>query len=195
VELERFDEAEALLSTALPTFRRLGIRGDEGDALRGLSRASRGRGRHAAAREFIEQALAIARERDNSAWEAHWLYEYGNVLLDLDEPDEALVAYQRAAVLHRRLGDRTREACAVDGTGVAYSRLDRGDEAAEFHRLAVTVFRELGDRWHLALALANLGDAVPGSNTEPYREALDLLAVYQDPASVRRQEEIRGRLG
>jgi tetratricopeptide (TPR) repeat protein len=168
--------------------------GDEGDTLHVLSRTRRGQGRPAEALGYIERAIAIARERDNSAWEAHWLYEYGNVLIDLGEPAEALVAYQQAAVLHRRLGDRVREASALDGAGSAYRRLDRRDEAADFHRLAVTTFREVGDRWRLALALANLGATTPAANAESDREALDLLATFADPRSIRRQEEIRRRL-
>jgi tetratricopeptide (TPR) repeat protein len=193
LELEQFAEAADLLRSALPTHRRLNMRGAEGDTLRGLSHAHRGIGVPDEAREFVDEALTIARDQENIAWEAHWLVESGHVLLDLNDPAEALVAYQRAAVLHRRLGDRGREAAALDGAGLAYQRLDRPDEAADFHRLAVAAFRDIGDQWQLAAALTNLATALDG-DTDANREALDLLSPFSDPRSVRLQEEIRARL-
>jgi tetratricopeptide (TPR) repeat protein len=193
LELDQFPEAAALLRSALPTHRRLIMRGSEGDALRSLSHAHRGLGVPDEAREFIDEALTIARDHENIAWEAHWLVESGHVLLDLDEPEEALVAYQRAAVLHRRLGDRGREAAALDGAGLAYQRLDRPDEAADFHRLAVAAFRAIGDQWQLAVALTHLGVAL-GGDQDADREALNLLAPFSDPRAVRLQEAIRARL-
>jgi tetratricopeptide (TPR) repeat protein len=193
LELDQFPEAAALLRSALSIHRGLGMRGSEGETLRGLSHVHRALGAPDEAREHIDEALAIARDQENIAWEAHWLVESGHVLLDLDDPAEALVAYQRAAVLHRRLGDRGREAAALDGAGVAYQRLDRPDEAADFHRLAVTAFRDTGERWQLAIALTNLATALD-ADTDANREALDLLAPFSDPRSVRLQEEIRARL-
>jgi tetratricopeptide (TPR) repeat protein len=124
--------------------------------------------------------------------------ESGQVLVDLGEFSEALVAYQRAAALHRRLGDRGREAGALDGTGTVYRRLDRHDEAADFHRMAVSVFRDTGERWHLAIALDNLANALRASASEAeadqcWNEALELLADFTDSRSDRLQHTIRER--
>lgn len=193
LELERFTEAEELLRTALRILERLGTRGDEGDALRGLSRARRELGAPHEAQELVDRALAIAREHENIAWEAQWLIELGHVLVALDELPEALTACQRAAVLHRRLADRSREATALDCAGTVYRLMARPDEAADFHRLAADTFRETGERWRLALALTNLGAA--SGDQESLREALDLLAEYPDPRSARLQQDIRDRLG
>ncbi len=196
MESERFAEAEDLLRTALPILRELGVRGSEGDVLRGLSRVRRALGAPAEAHGLIDSALAIALDHDNSAWEAHWLVESGHVLVDLGEPAEALVAYQRAGVLHRRLGDRGREAGALDAAGTAYRLMDRPEEAADFHRLAAATFRDTGERWQLALALAHLGEVSSGPEADQcHREALDLLAAFPDPLSARLQREIRDRLG
>ena len=198
LELDRFTESVDLLRTALRIHRRLGLFAYEGDTLRGLSHAHRGLGAPHEARGFIEDALTIAHRHDNIAWEAHWLVESGQVFVDVGDLAEALEAYQRAAVLHRRLGDRSREASALDGAGTVYQRLDRPDEAADFHRMAVSAFRDTGERWPLALALANLASTLhataPAEADQNRHEALELLAAFTDPRSARLQQEIRDRL-
>jgi hypothetical protein len=73
-----------------------------------------------------------------------------------------LTACQRSAAIQRRLGDRSREAMALDVTGEAYRELGMAEEAAKFHRLAAATHRELGDQWQLAVALVNLCDGVGG---------------------------------
>jgi hypothetical protein len=116
--------------------------------------------------------------------------DLGHALVALDELPEALTACQRAAVLHRRLGDRSREATALDGAGIVCRLMSRPEEAVDFHRLAAATFRETGEQWRLALALTNLGAALRG----PEAEALDLLAEFTDPRWTRLQQEIRDRL-
>ncbi|MPZ81303.1 MAG: tetratricopeptide repeat protein [Actinophytocola sp.] len=199
VELERFDEARDLLGKALDGFRRLSVHGSAGDALRGLSHVCRSVGDYPRANEFIDAALSIARERKNPAWEAFWLLELGQVKMSLDDPAEALVAYQRAAVLQRRLGDRSREAVVFDATGAAYQRLGRHDEAIGFHRFAVATFRDLDERWHLAVALEHLGAALSGiedaaESATCLREALTLLRAFDDPRARRDEQRIENAL-
>ncbi|MEU7746941.1 hypothetical protein [Nonomuraea sp. NPDC049158] len=41
----------------------------------------------------------------------------------MGRPAESLIAFQRSASIQRRLGDRSREARALDGTGEAYREL------------------------------------------------------------------------
>jgi tetratricopeptide (TPR) repeat protein len=195
LELENFDEALGLLEQALDIHQQLGRTAYVGDTLRGLSHAHRGLGHPNAARESIEQALELARNHANVAWEAHWLVEYGHVLIALDDLPDALTAFQRAAVLHRRLGDRSREARAHDGTGIVYRLMDRPDDAADFHRLAVAVFRDTGEPWPLALALDHLAQAVPAEAEQHWRESADLLAAFADPHATRLLHEIRTRIG
>lgn len=199
IELERFDEAVALLNQALTVYRRVSAYGSEGDALRGLSHASRSIGEVAKANEFINGALSIAQDHRNSAWEAFWLLEFGQVKLSLDDPAGALVAYQRAAVLQRQLGDRIREAVVFDATGEVYRRLGRYDEAVEFHRFAVSAFRELNEKWHLAIALERLAVALADSEEfsaaeRHMREALALFATFGDARSARHRTRIENAL-
>jgi tetratricopeptide (TPR) repeat protein len=95
---------------------------------------------------------------------------------------DALTSYQRSATLHRRLGNRSREALAWQGAGEVHQRLARSEEAADFHRRAVAVHRELGDSWNEAIALVGLATAL---RSEPHwAEALRLLAEYDDSRAV-----------
>jgi tetratricopeptide (TPR) repeat protein len=200
LELEQFEEAADTLREVVAMCGRIGIAGTQGDALRGLSHAHRGRGRPDEAQVAVHQALDIAREHENSAWEAHWLLELSRVQMDLDEPGEALVSCQRAAALQRQLGDRLREACAFDATGAAYQVIGRHDEAVDFHRLAITVFREHKDQWRLALALEQLGAALSareafGEATAHRQEALQIARTFNDPQARRLQIRLTTKLG
>lgn len=195
LELENFHEAHELLNRALDIHQRLGQVAYEGDTLRGLSHAHRGLGRPAMAREYIEQALDLARAHSNVAWEAHWLVEHGHVLIAVDDLPGALTSFQHAAVLHRRLGDRSREAWAHDGTGTTYRLMGRPDDAADFHRLAVAVFRDTREGWPLALTLDHLAQAVPAEAEGHWRESERLLMAFSDPHASRLRREISTRLG
>ncbi|WP_442785685.1 tetratricopeptide repeat protein [Actinacidiphila sp. DG2A-62] len=97
---------------------------------------------------------------------------------------EALASYQRAAMLHRRLGDRSREALAWRGTGETYRRLGRHEEAVAFHRRAAAVHEELGDAWNRGVELDCLATALlatdPAQARRCWREARDLLAAFDD---------------
>lgn len=195
IYLDRPAEAVPLLTEALAGYRRLGIAGSEGDALRGLSHAHRLLGDPARARGFIESALTIARDRRNPAWEAFWSLEAGRVLVALGAPDEALALYQRAASLQRQLNDRVREATALDATGEAYQALGRPEDAAEFHRYAVDVFRRFDEKWRLAVALHHLAAALlagegPQVAMAHLDEAAALFDTYDDPAARRHRAEV-----
>ena len=196
LELERFDEAATLLDRALATYEQLSLPGGRGDVLRGLSHAHRGRGEVGVAHEHITEALDIALRHHNIAWEAFWLLELGQVLVGLGDLPEALTALQRASTQHRRLGDRSREAIAMDSTGTVYRLMDRRVEAADFHRLAVSAFRGTGERWCLATALDHLALTVTDVEAEQHwLEAHQLLAPFTDPHAIRLRQEIENRLG
>lgn len=195
LESERYAEAYGLLTRALDGHRRLGLVACAGDTLRGLSHAQRGLGRPDVAHDLVEEALELAREHANLTWEAHWLVECGHVLIALDDLPGALVAFQRAAMLHRCHGDRSREATAHDGTGTVYRLMGRRDDAGDFHRLAVAAFQDTGERWLLALALDHLAQAVPAEAEQHWRESADLLEAFPDPRATRRWHEITTRIG
>ncbi|WP_059006124.1 tetratricopeptide repeat protein [Streptomyces specialis] len=138
--------------------------------------------------------MEIALELRDRVLEGYWLITLGDAQQALGRFEEALTSYHRAATLHRRLGDRSREALAWQGTGQTYRRLGRDAKAAAFHRHAAAVFRELKDGRHEALALDGLAGALlgddPGQARRLWADALPLLAEYRDLRAVRLRDRI-----
>lgn len=156
-------------------------------------------GRAGAALTHIEGALAIAHEHDNHMWEGYWLLDLGRAQMALSRPGESLAAFQRSASIHRRIGDRQREAQALDGAGEAYRELGRPLEAIDFHRTAAAMHREVGDRWRLAIALGNLIEAIrraeSGEDVSGYAtEGLSALDHLDDPRALALRSRIAGYL-
>ncbi|MCC9306706.1 hypothetical protein LN042_06225 [Kitasatospora sp. RB6PN24] len=132
--------------------------------------------------------------------EGYWLLQLGAAQRAVGCPEDALVSYHRAAVLQLRLGDRSREALAWDGAGLAHRDLGRAAEAMDFHRRAASVHRELGDRWHCAVALCRLADTLeatcaPAEAPQYRREALALLGEFTDPGAMRLRERLGATSG
>lgn len=143
--------------------------------------------------------MEIAEQDDNDVWRGHRLAELARIQLAHDQPGEALASSQRSAVIQRRLGDRSREAIAIDLTGQAYQRLDRPDDAAQFHRQAADVHRALGDHWQLAGALDRLATAVdragvPDQARRYRQEAVCLLNGFDDPVAAVMRERLNQAL-
>lgn len=187
-ELREPAEAESRHDEALTLFRELHDRASEGDALHCASKIYRMAGRLPEALAAVQDALAIAMDFENVAWEAWWLFELGQVQAALGDHGEAVKSYHRAAVLHRRLGDRVREASAWDATGISFLEQGQPQEAAEFHRQAVSTFRAVGNDWQLALGLANLATALAADQKDQEAvlsasEAEGHLTGFGDPAA------------
>ncbi|MET7959354.1 tetratricopeptide repeat protein [Micromonospora zamorensis] len=110
-------------------------------------------------------------------------------------PAEALEAVHRAATIQRQLGDRSREAMALDGAGEAYRELGQADEAIAFHLRAAAVHRQLGDKWQLALTLDHLATTLtaagrPEEAGRHWREAHNLLVGFDDARAAALQEGV-----
>ncbi len=124
-------------------------------------------------------------DEENQVWQAHWSVELGHVQRASGQPAEALVSYHRAASIQRRLGDRSREAFALDGVGQAYQQTGRIEEAIDFYRTAADMHRDVDDRWNQAQVLYHLAKALNqmGSTEEALicrDQALDLIDGFAD---------------
>ena len=125
----------------------------------------------------------------NPLWEGTALLYLGKAQRAAGRPEDALVSYQRAAVILRQEGDVSREAMAIGDTGLAYAELGRPADAADFHRRAAAMHRHIGDRWKLAQCLGHLADTLvrPQDRSEALRYrrmALAILDDYNDGKSV-----------
>ncbi|MFI6699255.1 ATP-binding protein [Streptomyces sp. NPDC050509] len=202
----RLTEAAERLQRALSFHRRRGNARSIGNALWIRSAIHLDRGEFQDSLRAAEEAVRIALDLRSHVAEGWWLIALGNAHRALTRYGDALTAYQRSAMLHGRLGDRSREAQAWQGAGETYALLDRPDEAVHFHRAAVTVHRELGDAWHEAVALEGLGAALrharagadAGAEGDTARQhwtrALELLAAYDDPRAATTRERVALRL-
>jgi tetratricopeptide (TPR) repeat protein len=165
---------------------------------RALSLASACAARFDEARRAIDEALDIALTLRDHTLEGYWLLTLGDIQRTAGAYGEALISYQRSAMLHRRLGDRSREALAWGGTGQTYAALGRPGEAAAFHRQAAAVHGDLGDAWQRAVELDHLAAAVRPRNPQSARthwtEALARLAPYPDSRTAAVRTRIQRQL-
>jgi tetratricopeptide (TPR) repeat protein len=162
------------------------------------ARAAREQGEVDQALRLARDALEIALSLRNHSLEGYWLITLGNAQQAAGQYADALSSYQRSAMLHRRLGDRSREALAWRGAGETYLRLDRPAEAAASHRQAAAVHHELGDAWNHGLELACLATALlphdPEAARRHWTESPTRLAPYDDPRAARTRDHISQRL-
>ncbi|WSR66606.1 tetratricopeptide repeat protein [Streptomyces sp. NBC_01198] len=190
----RLPEASAALEQAMEIQRSAGDQPGLGNALRLSASIQLESGQTDAALRSAQGALDIALNLRNHTLEAYWLLTLGDAHRATTAYGDALAAYQRSAMLHRRLGDRSREALAWRGAGLTYAAFDRPAEAVDFHRRAAAVHAELGDGWEHAVELDHLATAVlptdPGEARTHWAQALDLLTPYIDP----RARAVRARI-
>ncbi|MCI0589665.1 MAG: CHAT domain-containing protein [Planctomycetes bacterium] len=100
-----------------------------------------------------ERSLA---RRDKAAALDHRLQE-GNRRASRSQHEQARAAYEASLVLARELGDRAREAKALEKLGLVHASLGQYARAREYHERRLSLARERGDRAGEAAALGNLG--------------------------------------
>ncbi|MFI5959773.1 ATP-binding protein [Cryptosporangium sp. NPDC051539] len=199
VELGELGRATDLIGQAVTQFRAEDSAEGEGNSLRLLSRISLHEANIPDAVRYARAAVDLAVQNENRMWEGFWLLDLGAAQLATGDTADALVSYQRASSIQRRLNDRVREALALSGTGRVYQRLDRREEAIDFYRGAVLILRTVSAPWTLATALNDLAAAFTevGRRTEAeplWREALALLGGLTDPAAERLRQFVAGSL-
>ncbi|WP_103503506.1 tetratricopeptide repeat protein [Streptomyces sp. SM14] len=201
LEAGRIDEAAAPLDEALELHRQAGNQRSVGNVLRMRSALLLERGDTHGALEAAEEAVEIGLALRDHAPEGFWLLYLGDAQLALGQADQALTSYHRSATIHRRLGDRSREALAWQGAGRVHHHLGRHTEAADFLSRAAATHRELDDRWREAIALDHLAHttASPDQNhpedaQQHRREALRLIAPYNDPRANNLRQRITTHL-
>ncbi|MGH3735028.1 MAG: tetratricopeptide repeat protein [Micromonosporaceae bacterium] len=140
---------------------------------------------------FLEQALAIARERHDDLREADALTNLAITYAGLGRLAESVAASQRAIALRRARGDRRAVAYALDNLGDAYYAMGEYEQAADCYHQALAIAGEFGDRRGEGIYLANLARArvhlVPQDDTHAHaelmttaRRAWDVLADSPD---------------
>jgi tetratricopeptide (TPR) repeat protein len=170
-----------------------------GNTLWLLAWARRASGDATGAQTAIHQALAIAEAAENRMWEGFWLIEAARIQIALGALDEAMEGCLLAAALQRQIGDKSREAMAIQCTGDVFSRLGRAEESFAFQMQAAHQFSELGERWNEGLARLGAADVLsaldqPATMREQLRAALACLEPFTDARAAALQRQILTRL-
>jgi tetratricopeptide (TPR) repeat protein len=113
-------------------------------------------GQDAEGDRWVELALGLARERGDSAVEAHALNALGAAHLECGRIDQAAGRFMEAMALAKRLGDHATVGRACNNLGlVAYYRGDYG-RAVGSYTMALAAFQQANKRAGVAQVLHNL---------------------------------------
>jgi CHAT domain-containing protein/tetratricopeptide (TPR) repeat protein len=88
--------------------------------------------------------------------EANGLFEQGNQLLEREQNEGAIGAFQKALVIYRELRDRQKEGQTLKAIGNAYSNLKDNTKSLEYQQQVLVIAREIKDTDLEARALINL---------------------------------------
>jgi CHAT domain-containing protein len=183
------ETARGRFREALGTWRALGERGREAEALVGIGTAQRLLGQPAEVLAGLEEARRLCRELGDTRGEGEALHQIGLAHWARGDGREALDAFAAALALWRQLGDAGQQATALNNLGLLHSSSGRLREALDAYGKALELFRQEGDRKRQAIALTNIGTVddllgEPAAALESHRSALEIARSLGD---VRRQ--------
>lgn len=150
-----FERARADQETALRLAREASDHHAEWQSLYNLGFLWTGRN-YAQAGSYFQQALALARQMDDSLTLAHSLNRLGNWHLNVEQPHEALRRHQEALTAFHALADRRGEAWTLDLLGMASLLSGDLQQSAVYYDQAIGLFRELDERQRLPNSLTTL---------------------------------------
>ena len=187
--LKRFEAADRALSTALRVSREQGDAALERHTLRSIGLLRWHEGRHADARDLIENALAIDREQHDLLSVAGDLTNLGSILKSMGRYPEARAALEEALAMPPLAEDPRKMVFALHGLanvhralndpGAALVCLRRADDVCRVHLLPIQRSFHLTSIAHIELqqgridqALATYRDAIALSRRARHAEGL-----------------------
>lgn len=113
------------------------------------------------AQDAVNHAQALAKRVGSDELRAHLATNYGELLLSLRKPEEALVQYQLSLELNEKEGQAVNTAGAFANLGRTYSMLGRYEEAVAVLTKSVKAFEGIHGLEHpnVAIALNSLASA------------------------------------
>ncbi|MFO7537376.1 MAG: tetratricopeptide repeat protein [Chloroflexota bacterium] len=132
------------------------------DSLRAMGSLAYRFGRYAGAREYYEQALALAHDLDDRHGESQALRSLGAVARNLAEYEAAQAYYQQGLIINQELGDRYGQGSTLNSLGDVSYYLGHFSEALTYYEQSLAISRDIGDRRGEAIALNNLGTFYDG---------------------------------
>ncbi|MFF5078331.1 BTAD domain-containing putative transcriptional regulator [Actinoplanes sp. NPDC000266] len=157
--LNRFDEGEAGLRTALETSIACGDVVGQAFAHNSLAALHDRRDRPGLALPHARRSLELFEAAGHRVGQANALNSVGWYQALLGDYEDSVVSCRRALALLEELGDRYGQAHTWDSLGYAAHHLGRHRDALDCYQHAVAIFHDLGDRYQEADTTAKLGDA------------------------------------
>jgi predicted ATPase len=108
-------------------------------------------------RRWLERAIDLSPE-DAGAPLARLTHMLGIMLDQQGELQAALQLFERSLAISREVGDRDRQALALNRLGITHDRLGHLDTARALFEDSAAVAREIGSERGLSVALSNLGE-------------------------------------
>jgi tetratricopeptide (TPR) repeat protein len=124
---------------------------------------------HATALEYLEQALAIAKDGGDHVSTARALFNLGYCYGELAEMERAFTHYEQALAILRTIGMREGEAVILNGMAETYTRMRAYGRASALFEEALAIFQSLDNRgeeaasqWEYGLMLLRQGEREQG---------------------------------
>jgi tetratricopeptide (TPR) repeat protein len=170
-------------------------RRSEGVNLGNLGNAYHDLGQVERAIEYLEQALAIARDIGDRSLEGNQLGNLGNAYKDMGQVKRAIEYLEQALAIAREIGDRSSEGNQLGNLGIAYHALGQVERTIEHLEQALAIARDIGDRGNEGICLGNLGEIYVGlGQADRARECLERALVILEEVKSPHAEWARGML-
>ncbi|MEV0640892.1 tetratricopeptide repeat protein [Streptomyces sp. NPDC050619] len=165
--LRRHEEALTIAEEAVAIQRRLAATSEQrsalAESLADLGKSFAGLGRMAECKAALQQAATTYQENDRPAEAAEVLSQYGSILVQSGQFEDAVDICERAADIYRGIGDRYLEAMELANLSHALGKVGREDASITAAERAAALYREIGDPYLEAAALVNLSHGLLGA--------------------------------
>jgi predicted ATPase len=159
--------------------------GQEVEGLIAAGHALWRQGKFEEARQYLLEALDLARQHNDRAGEADSLHNLGTVLYFLGNHEDAQLHLEQAREIRHILGNRRDEAISLNNLAGVYHALGDFAQAKIFSEQALSIYQSIGDRRNEAQGLSNLGNIYHAlgeleTALNYYRQALTIFKVIND---------------
>jgi class 3 adenylate cyclase/tetratricopeptide (TPR) repeat protein len=110
------------------------------------------------ARQELDYALDLARERGYRSGEVNALDRLGSLYWSQSDYANAIAHLQKALPLAQELGERRRERSVLNNLGIIAKERGEYGAALDYYRQSQSIAHEIGDRLGEGTALSNLGE-------------------------------------
>jgi predicted ATPase/class 3 adenylate cyclase len=158
--------------------------------LSGAGQACSFMGRHSSARRYLHDALAIARELEDSKRVAAILQPLAAALMGEHDYDGARVCLDEAVALAKSGGDEYEEIAALTVRGMLHRLEGEGAQAEAIYRAVLGMARKSGHKESIVMSLLNLAMTLIPNGPQPECPALltEALAIADETQSLQAQQ-------